>query len=149
MYQTLKHSPTGPDQFKWRITWFEKMENLFPHISNNIAIAEYIGKFESRTYHASVKHPFKNVPYTRTKPSVKERLMMELEHKGVKEVERMCISEENDDYQQPRNEKQLRNIKHKITKSKRESSKSGNIADNVRCIEEMTKQASLCKPGNT
>ena len=65
--------------------------------------------------------------------------MMELEHKGVKEVERMCISEENDDYQQPRNEKQLRNIKHKITKSKRESSKSGNIADNIVCIEEMTK----------
>ena len=47
MYQTLKHSTTGPDQFKRRITWFEKMENLFPHISTNIIIAEYIVKFES------------------------------------------------------------------------------------------------------
>ena len=41
-FRPLKHSPTGPDQFKRRITWFEKMENLFPHISNNIAIAKYI-----------------------------------------------------------------------------------------------------------
>ncbi|KAL3892167.1 hypothetical protein ACJMK2_004401 [Sinanodonta woodiana] len=139
IYQTLKSSPSGPDQFKRRITWFQKADNLLSDISTNIALAEYIGKFSVRTYHASVKHPLKNVTYIRTKPSVRQRLQHELEQKGVKEVERMVHSETNDDFQQPRGEKQLRNIKHLIARTKHSPSKSGNIADHIVCVEEMTK----------
>ena len=87
MYQHLKSSLSGPDQFKKRITWIEKPETTMPSIPSNVAIVKYIGMFPGRTYYGNVKHTATNTQYIRTKPNVRKDLKDKLKHRSVKEVE--------------------------------------------------------------
>ncbi|WAQ94064.1 hypothetical protein MAR_006535 [Mya arenaria] len=59
--------------------------------------------------------------------------------KGVKQVEIEMNKLTSDVFNKQRNEKQLRNIKYNFHKSKKDVSETGNLADQIINVEEMTK----------
>ena len=85
-----------------------------------------------------MKDEERNAPYVRTKPRVMKKLKSELKHCSVKDVERQLNRDTSDDFEKHRNEKQLRNAKCNVTKDEHTRGMS-NIADQVICVEEMTK----------
>ncbi|KAH3709030.1 hypothetical protein DPMN_068490 [Dreissena polymorpha] len=110
----LKASNSDTSQFKKRVTWVEKTENIMSEISNNIAIVKYIGYFPERQCYGSVKEIDKNVKYIRTKPRVVRHLESKVKHRSVKDVEREENNVQTSDFEKQRNKKQLRNMLYKF-----------------------------------
>ena len=57
--------------------------------------------------------------------------------KEVKDVEREMNQNENSDFSKHRHEKQLRSIKHEVTKTTNGNAVTKNIADQIICVEKM------------
>ena len=146
LYQTLKASPSGDNQFKKRITWFEKIPNTIQDLPADIALVEYVGVFPPRVYHGNVKDHDRNSKYVKTKPDVRKTLKEELKHQSVKNVERKMNQEIKDDFGKQRNEKQLENLKYNLNRdSGSRLGSTNNAADHIICIEEMTKSHEFVK----
>ena len=143
LYQFLEASPSGPSQFRRKITWFENIPSYLDDLLPTTALAEYIGTFPARKYHGNTKRQ-DNTKYIRTKPKVTKRLKTLLRQETVKNVERELNQETANDNEKQRNEKQLRNLKYSIHRKKNISS-GANAADNIIKVEEMTKTHSFVK----
>ena len=139
LHQTLKASPSGPNQFKRRITWLKNIPDSLANLPNNIALVEYIGVPPPRIHHGNVKLVDKNSKYLKTKPEVRNALKEILKHETVNSVERAMNQKTSNDFEKQRHENQLENLKYSLTSYSRspfESSK--NVADNEIFVEEMT-----------
>ena len=139
LYQTLKAFPSGPNQFKRKITWLENIPDSLANLPNNIALVEYIGVPPPRIHHGNVKLVDKNSKYLKTKPEVRNALKEILKHETVNSIERAMNQKTSNDLEKQRNKNQLGNLKYSLTSYSRspfESSK--NVADNEIFVQEMT-----------
>jgi hypothetical protein len=138
IYQTLKASPSGKEQFKRRITWFANVPPSMSFLPMNVAVVEYIGVFPPRAYHGNVKHRDNNQQYIKTKPHVKRNLKEMLKTDTVCDVERKINTTKTDEHDKMRNNRQLKNFKYAQDKAAKDSyGSTGNAADHVIAVEEM------------
>ncbi|XP_053375386.1 uncharacterized protein LOC128547267 isoform X2 [Mercenaria mercenaria] len=145
LYQTLSASPSGKNQFKRRCTWLGSNPDFWPSAPTTVAIVEYIGTFPPRQHHGRTKDFENNIPYIRTKQVIKDELRNKLSKDSVKNVERTMNRKTNDDNEKQRNENQLKNIKAGLNRESRENYHTHNSADQIICVEEMTKTHEFVK----
>ena len=145
LYQNLVASQGSGSEFKRRFAWIAKVPINMPAIPTNIAVVEYIGEFPKRLMHGNVKKQENNTVYVRTKDSVMSDLKNQLKYDTVKTVARHMNLTTKDDFEKQRNDKQLRNLKHSISRAQKDQSGTNNAADHVICVEEMTKSHPFVK----
>ena len=97
---------------------------------------EYVGKYpaDKKPHGKSTKH---QEPYRRTNPKVYRKQQDQMKTIGIKDLKLTINRKIKDDFSKHRNEKQLRNIKYRLTKESDPTPFSA--ADQIVHVEELVK----------
>jgi hypothetical protein len=108
-----------------------------PRLDLNVALVEYVGKYPAdKKPHG--KSPEHQEPYRRTNPKVYRKLQDQMKTIGIKDLKLTINRNTKDGFSKHRNEKQLRNIKYRLTKESVPT--PFNAADQIVHVEELVKR---------
>ena len=136
LFNSLSRSEKGPNQFRRRCTWVVNAPSSLPRLDLNVALVEYVGRYpaDKKSHGNSTKH---QEPYRRTNPKVYRKLQDQMKTIGIKDLKLTINRKTKDDASKHRNEKQLRNIKHRLTKESEPA--PFNATDQIVHVEELVK----------
>ncbi len=121
--------------YRRRISWLGNIGEGWP----TVAVAEYAGKFPGRVPHGNQKNHRDRAGegYIRTHPDVLDKIKKNTRHEMPAKILRNMVLETDDIMSQPRNRKQIANIRDKQKQHENPGQSSTNFANQIQTVEDM------------